>query len=685
MPLKITNYTNAINTLSVFRFISVLVAFLLLSACRFTENYKSGLNEQLGKNGQEIEILFGYEAPPNAYHNEKGEYVGLLVDFQKEIESQLNYKFKTRHFNTWSELINYSKTAQNFVIVGIAASYKRKNFLSFTNSFVKIPYVIVTKKNSPISSMDDLKGKKVCIVSNYTANDYIEKYYPEIIIHGVKNDLEGLRGVISNTYDAMIINQMYASFIIEEQGITNLKIEAESGYMNRLSAATSINDQELFKLLDWAVDQITIQKQKQLFRKWVYAVAPGTSPKIKNTIIIVLTILVFCLILLWIWLTSLRRIVRRQTHKLQESELKYRKIIESSYDAIYIMHNGQLQMANQSFINMFGYSQSECKAQYFLVEKLIHPSSRAQIVNRIEMLKRGETPANFFEICGQTKSGVKLDLQISENYFRSNNILISQGIIRDISQQKKDKAELIKAKDKAEESDRLKSAFLANMSHEIRTPMNAILGFTNLLKRKDINSNKQNQYINIIEESSTRMLSTINDLVDISKIESGQMELDYSEVDLNVELQYIEQFFLPEAKKKNINLIFNSIISDTKPIVISDKEKLSSIITNLIKNAIKYTNSGTIEFSYTIDNNFLKFKVSDTGIGIDKAMQDKIFNRFIQADHEATKVIEGSGLGLAICKAYVEMLGGKIWVESEKNKGSQFYFTHPIARISIQN
>lgn len=476
----------------------------------------------------------------------------------------------------------------------------------------------------------------------------------------------------------MIINQMYASYIIEEQGITNLKIESESGYMNRLSAATSINDPELFKLLDSAVDQISIKKQKQLFRKWVYAVSPEMDSNTKKTIIIILATLSICLVLLWTWLTSLRRIVRKQTHKLQESELKFRKIIESSYDAIYIMYNGQLQMANHSFMEMFGYSQSECKSQHFLVEKLIHPSSRAQIINRVEMLKRGETPANIFEICGQTKSGVKLNLQISENYFRSNNILISQGIIRDISQQKKDKAELIKAKEKAEESDRLKSAFLANMSHEIRTPMNAILGFTNLLKRKDINSYKQNQYINIIEESSTRMLSTINDLVDISKIESGQMELDYSEIDLNEELQYIEQFFSPEAKKKNIKLIFTPLISNYKYVVISDKEKFTSIITNLIKNAIKYTNSGSIEFTYTIHNNFLKFEVSDTGIGIDKFMLDKIFNRFIQADHEATKVIEGSGLGLAICKAYVQILGGKIWLESEKNKGSQFYFTLPI-------
>ncbi len=242
--------------------------------------------------------------------------------------------------------------------------------------------------------------------------------------------------------------------------------------------------------------------------------------------------------------------------------------------------------------------------------------------------------------------------------------------------------ELIKAKEKAEESDRLKSAFLANMSHEIRTPMNGILGFASLLKEQDLTGDIQQQYIQVIEESGDRMLNTINDIIDIAKIEAGQIKIFKSDFNVNNQLDKLLAFFSPESVKKNIQLSISNKLPNQQAIINSDEEKVNSVFINLIKNAIKYTHAGSIDFGCSIQNgtnqSALKFCIKDTGIGIPENRHKAIFERFVQADIYNRKIYEGTGLGLAISKAYIEILGGKIWVESEEDAGSQFYVTIPL-------
>ena len=241
------------------------------------------------------------------------------------------------------------------------------------------------------------------------------------------------------------------------------------------------------------------------------------------------------------------------------------------------------------------------------------------------------------------------------------------------------------AKEKAEESDRLKSAFLANMSHEIRTPMNGILGFAELLKEPKLKGEEQLEYIRIIEKSGNRLLNIINDIVDISKIEAGQVEVYIEESNINDQVEFIYNFFQPEFERKGLQSSFKNALPSSESIVKTDREKIYAILTNLVKNAIKYTNHGSVELGYnlvttrtgaeTAGHASLQFYVKDTGIGIPKERQKAIFERFIQADISDKMALQGAGLGLSISKAYVEMLGGKIWVESEPGKGTIFYFT----------
>ncbi len=251
---------------------------------------------------------------------------------------------------------------------------------------------------------------------------------------------------------------------------------------------------------------------------------------------------------------------------------------------------------------------------------------------------------------------------------------------KDVTENKVAELELIAAKEKAEESDRLKSAFLANMSHEIRTPMNGILGFAGLLKKPELEGEKQLKYIDIIQKSGNRMLNIINDLINISKIEAGQEEIILSETVLNEQLRFVHTFFSSEAELKGLSISLDCPLSDKETSIVCDKEKVYAVLTNLIKNAIKFTHNGSISIGYKLKGDFLEFYVEDTGIGIPKKQQESVFNRFVQVDTELSSKYEGSGLGLAISKAYIQMLGGEMWLVSKENVGSTFFFTIPVIR-----
>jgi PAS domain S-box-containing protein len=251
----------------------------------------------------------------------------------------------------------------------------------------------------------------------------------------------------------------------------------------------------------------------------------------------------------------------------------------------------------------------------------------------------------------------------------------------DITGQMKAELELTLAKEHAEESDRLKSAFLANMSHEIRTPMNGILGFTELLKDPDLTGPEQEKYIQIIEKSGARLLNIINDIISISKVESGQLKVSLIETNINEQIEYLCTFFKPEAAQKGLDLSFDRSIPMKEAILTTDREKVFAILTNLIKNALKFTHQGSIEVGServeTDNYPSLQIFVKDTGLGISPDQKEFIFERFRQGTDSLSRKYEGAGLGLSISKAYVEMLGGRIWVDSEEGKGSTFYFTIP--------
>jgi two-component system sensor histidine kinase/response regulator len=239
-------------------------------------------------------------------------------------------------------------------------------------------------------------------------------------------------------------------------------------------------------------------------------------------------------------------------------------------------------------------------------------------------------------------------------------------------------------KEKAEESDRLKSSFLSNMSHEIRSPMTAILGFSTLLEKNELPQEKKSQFISYINNSGSALLQIINDIIDISKIEAQQLKLYMSECNLNLLLVELKDIFDQQTAQsnKNIQIILNEGVSDKKLRIYSDPLRLKQIFFNLLSNALKFTSKGSVEFGYTIDKDLIQFYVKDTGVGISDDKKGVIFKRFGQADDFFFKNAMGTGLGLAISKNLIEIMGGRIWVESKLDIGTTFYFSLPYKPIN---
>lgn len=254
------------------------------------------------------------------------------------------------------------------------------------------------------------------------------------------------------------------------------------------------------------------------------------------------------------------------------------------------------------------------------------------------------------------------------------------AVFDDITARKIAEAELIKAKVKAEESDRLKSSFLANMSHEVRTPLNSIMSFSEFLADPSLDEDQRKEFTRNIISSGKNLLTVISDIMDLSRIESGEMALQISRVSVSALLKELNHEYLAQARAKGLEWLLTLPETEEETVIDIDADRLRQVLDNLLNNALKFTPSGTIETGYHLYENLVEFYVIDTGIGIPEKYQEKIFDRFRQVDEARTRAYGGNGLGLTICKRLVEMMGGRLWVESEPGKGSSFYFTLPMKR-----
>jgi signal transduction histidine kinase/ActR/RegA family two-component response regulator len=311
-----------------------------------------------------------------------------------------------------------------------------------------------------------------------------------------------------------------------------------------------------------------------------------------------------------------------------------------------------------------------------LIEILL-PEYRKIILNELTKLVEGKGDFNVNFKIKRPNDGEIRDINAIAEYRESKNMVF--GVSHDVTERIKMIEELESAKQKAEESDRLKSLFLANMSHEVRTPLNAILGFSNMICSGDIDTKDLSYFGKIIENSGHRLTAVIDDIIDISLIQSNQLKIDYSTFDINDLLQELNVVYKTQKAEKlsKIDLSVNLCRNGETCLVKSDKNRLYQILKNLLDNAFKFTEKGFIEFGCSVSNGEIVLFVKDSGVGIDQKKAAIIFEPFRQVEEGISRKYEGSGLGLAIISGITERLGGKAWVHSEPGKGSAFYVSVP--------
>ena len=372
----------------------------------------------------------------------------------------------------------------------------------------------------------------------------------------------------------------------------------------------------------------------------------------------------------------------------QEKMQTLSRALESIGECVSITDfNNKILFVNNAFCKTYGYNEAELIGRDIDIIRL--DKTDGKLGKRI--LSQTISGGWSGELINIRKDGSQFPINLSTSciFDEDGNTIALIGIAVDITESKKSQLELIAAKEKAEESDKLKSAFLANISHELRTPLNAIIGFSNLII-DNVQDEESIAYSKIILNSGTHLLSLVEDIFDTTMIETGQIKITYEKTDITSVLNEVKNIIMGEMlreHKNDVELILNIDPASDRKSIVTDSRKVKQVLINLLRNAMKFTDKGYIEYGFSeiIDsnNNFLQFYIKDTGIGIDKTHHDTIFKMFRQIDDNHTRKYGGMGLGLSIVKRIIEILGGKIWVESEPNAGSIFYFTIPVLSDQI--
>ncbi len=367
---------------------------------------------------------------------------------------------------------------------------------------------------------------------------------------------------------------------------------------------------------------------------------------------------------------------------LMNSEVKYRRMFENTQDVFFQTDTeGTIVELSPSIYRIGGYRREELKGKKVL-EVYFDTAEREIFMNEIS--KKGEV--FDYEVHMKTKSGKIIYASINAHlqYNVEGNLIGIEGTLRNIDERKEFEIHLQKAKEKAEEMDRLKTSFLHNISHEIRTPLNAILGFGTLLCDPGITNDEQSSYFASIQEGSDQLLSLISTLLDISGAEAKTLIKHETSFNINSTLRSLHKQFVLKTGENSNTLELKTGLNDENAEIHTDSTRLIQIISNLLVNALKFTSNGKVEFGYKVKEGELEFYFFDSGIGIEADQHSKIFDSFYQVKGALNRKYGGTGLGLSICKSYVELLGGRIWLTSVPGAGSQFYFTIPFEeRISL--
>jgi PAS domain S-box-containing protein len=639
-----------------------------------------------------------YDYPPYQLLDKDLNPTGFSVEI-------LNAISKTMGLNIQIELDSWNKIRYELEqgsIDGLAAmsySEERTKLVSFSTPYTYITHAVFVRNESEIKSFEDINEKEVLVVKGDIMHDYILTNNISKYIIPVKDYQTALRLLSAEEYDCAVINKLQGQFAIKEYALKNLHFTGKTFQPIELCFAVKKNDVDLLAQLNDGLQIIkSTGEYDEIYDKWfsVYEKADIKSQVLKLIFWIIIPFLILLLaILVWSW--SLRKQVASKTSELQK-ELTDRKKAENQLIQEKALLNSMINSIpdlifykNRNNIYL-GCNEAFCKFNNLTFDDIvgksdfeIFPKDLANVFHETDnyIIRNNESLKS--ESWENHANGEKILFTVLKVPFtdEKGNPLGVVGICHDITERYKHEIDLRKAKEKAEESDKLKSSFLANMSHEIRTPMNAIIGFSDLLVDPDIEYDEREELVTHINNNCNTLLVLIDDIIDLAKIEANELSIFRKDTNIKTILSELFDTFKETRKslsKEQVDIKIDEQLLEKNFFIKTDPFRFKQIMTNLINNAFKYTENGYIKFGYEIidKDNTVKFYVKDTGIGIPKEKFKDIFKRFNKIESDKSKLYRGTGLGLTITHNLIERLGGTIWVDSEVNVGSTFYFTLPF-------
>jgi signal transduction histidine kinase/CheY-like chemotaxis protein/ABC-type amino acid transport substrate-binding protein len=648
-------------------------------------------NKEVGflKKTSEIKISVNSNwLPFSIYDREHKKRQGLTFDYLDQIEKKLNLEFK--YFGTRNKEENRKLLMEKKVDLHATSimSGQDSNRLLHTSPYGTYHFSYVVHKKKGKVAEQRLKGKQIGVSRNHPYVDFIMKAYPDFKIVKLPSLENGLRKVNQGEIFAYIDLDPVLKYQLRK------KVHPDLHLGGQLSAKTSMafalhkdSPEELITIINKAFQQISNFDRKLIEDQWFSLKVQVEEVTDYTTLIVVLCFTGILTIFFVYWNGKLSRL----NQVIKEKESLSRSLLESTNAVPY--HFDFLQGKFTYIAPQITKVMGRLPQDFYHYEDwamVIHPDEREKIfeVRKSAIEHRSEEFMAIYRIKNKNNKYIWIKEMASIIYERRHAVHM-QGLFLDITLEKNQAIAIQAAKEAAESANQSKSQFLANMSHEIRTPLNPIIGLAHLALTTNPNPDQVKDYMSKIHSSSKSLLRIINDILDFSKMEAEKMNLEEIPFDLNQLNERINSLYGVKATEKNIELKFNKD-DDVHPYVLGDPLRLEQVIGNLISNAIKFTDEGSVtlnikKVSEEKGRKTLRFEVTDTGMGIPEGKLQKVFEAFSQADDSNTRTHGGTGLGLNICKKIVGMMGGKIEAESAPGKGSKFYFSLTFKTVSEED
>ncbi|WP_072681489.1 transporter substrate-binding domain-containing protein [Arcobacter sp. LA11] len=624
--------------------------------------------------------------PPYSFLDKDGKYVGMVPDLVSIITKKINLDIEYKNKENWADTIAAMKNKELDMIDAISYSKSRAEFMNFSTKYFAAEIVIIANKNNDkyVNSLMSIKNKKIATVKGYSVIERILNDYPSFPkLVEIESPLEGLKELSNSQIDYFILDIPSFEYYSKAYSLSNLKIVGPTGYTYEYGFGILKEHKELTSIINKLLKNISVDKKDEIYRKWIKV---DYEQKIDYDLIWKIVLVAFFILFGTLyWNRKLQSEIEEKEEaqkKLSDSRDFVSAIMNSQMDIIVVTDGKEIKQVNQSFLNFLKIKNlSEFKKNHKCICDLFDTSDEK---NFLIPVRNDETWIDEVLSDSLKVHKAKIVMNDEEYIFKvvaskiKNSSVLKTAVFHDITEVENLHKDLVKAKDIALSAAKHKSEFLANMSHEIRTPMNSVIGFTELLD-KEIDNPVQKDYLQSIKRGGNALLGIINDILDLSKIEAGKLDIKKESINPKNLIGEVESIFHSKIISKNIT--FTIEIDENIPdFIIIDSIRIRQVLFNLIGNAIKFTEKGTIKLK--VENLYkdeikskidLIISVEDTGIGIDKKDLKNVFKSFEQSDQDDAKY-GGTGLGLAICSKLVSMMNGEIEVESKKGVGSIFRF-----------